>query len=165
MVRLKIGVLLLTSLFVLGALNVSSAQTANQDARGVFGLGAMLGEPTGGTIKYWINPGNAFDVSGGFSLQSDDDHFSMHLGYLRHQYNDIEVVRGLLPYYFGLGGHARMGAHPRAGVRFAAGMTYLFENDPLEIYAEVTPIFELTPGTVVHMNYGVGIRYYPGQLD
>ncbi|MEX0773941.1 MAG: hypothetical protein WEB89_00425 [Balneolales bacterium] len=142
-------------------------QVADQDAEttGIFGIGAMIGEPTGGTVKYWLNPGNAFDASAGLSLQSENNDVSLHLGYLRHQYNDIEVQRGLLPYYLGVGGHARLGDRSRAGFRFAAGLTYLFENDPLEIYTEITPILELTPGTVVHMNYGVGIRYYPGQMD
>ncbi|MEX0780875.1 MAG: hypothetical protein WD491_14050 [Balneolales bacterium] len=139
----------------------------NEDNRGIFGFGGMFGDPSGGTIKYWFNPANALDASAGISFrdESNENNISLHLGYLRHQYNDIDVARGLMPYYFGIGGHARFGDRSKAGVRFASGLTYLFQNDPLEIYAEFTPILELTPSTVVHINYGVGLRYYPGQLD
>ncbi|MEX2640099.1 MAG: hypothetical protein WD266_05410 [Balneolales bacterium] len=139
-------------------------QISAQEARGTLGLGGMFGEPTGATFKYWFNPGNALDASAGFSLYDDADNATLHLGYLRHQYNDIDVQRGLLPYYFGIGGHARVGERSNAGIRVPLGLTYLFENDPLEIFTEIVPVMELTPSTVFHVNYGIGLRYYPGQL-
>lgn len=158
--RLK-SALAVTFIFIFIAMNAASAQ----EARGTLGLGGVLGEPSGATLKLWLNPVNAFDASAAFSLRDDDSNVSLHLGYLRHRYNDIEVRRGLMPYYYGFGGHVRLGDRPRAGVRIALGLSYLFERDPLELFSEITPIVELTPSTVVHINYGVGIRYYPGQLN
>ncbi|MEX0686887.1 MAG: hypothetical protein WD267_04850 [Balneolales bacterium] len=136
-----------------------------QDSRGTFGFGAMAGQPTGGTIKLWFNPRNALDGSFGWSLfEEEDDNVYLHLSYLRHKYNDINVARGLMPYYFGLGGFSRLGDNPISGVRIPFGLTYLFENDPLEIFVEVAPMIELTPSVVARGSYGLGIRYYPGQL-
>lgn len=136
----------------------------DRDAQGTFGLGGILGQPSGATVKYWFNPGNALDITGGLSLYEDDSNVYLHLSYLRHQYNDIDVAVGQMPYYFGIGGFTRFGDNAIAGVRVPLGLSYLFERDPLELFVEAGPMLEFTPGTVVHVSYGVGIRYYPGQM-
>ena len=52
-------------------------------ATGDFGVGAMLGAPTGLSLKYWLTDTSAID--GGLAWHfGDDDRFQIHSDYLYH---------------------------------------------------------------------------------
>ena len=68
------------------------------------GLGIILGEPTGLTMKTWTTDYNAIDVALAYSF-SDKEHFYLHSNYLLHKKSQIE--RHNIPWYWGLGGNIR----------------------------------------------------------
>ena len=89
----------LTAFFTISAISVSHAQQADKDV----GIGFMVGEPTGLSLKSWTGGNNAFDVGLAWSLNNDAVH--LHADYLWHNFdlfNDVEA--GSLPLYYGIGG-------------------------------------------------------------
>lgn len=132
-----------------------------------FGLGIIVGEPTGLSAKAWIGEGSAVDFAAAWSLEGRD-YFQLHADYLRHA-NVIDVNKGFLPFYYGIG--ARMVILEDKfrredeedilfGLRIPLGITYLFAGAPLDIFAELVPVIELFPSTDFDVDGGVGIRYY-----
>lgn len=125
------------------------------------GIGAIFGEPTGLSVKAWIDRYNAIDGALAVSMDGDTN-FHAHVSYLRHEYDVFPVDRGSLPLYYGIGGRfkAESGDTDRVGIRFPVGIAYHFVDLPLEAFGEVAPIFDLTPDTSVRLNAAVGLRFY-----
>lgn len=133
-----------------------------------FGVGVIAGDPTGVSVKKWLHDGNAIDAAAAWSF---DDHgaFQLHADYLWH--HDIpsfsERVYGWMPFYYGVGGRVgfyegnrRHDGETRAGVRIPIGVTYLFENAPLDAFVEVVPILDVAPRTALKLDAAAGIRFY-----
>jgi hypothetical protein len=49
------------------------------------------------------------------------------------------------------------------GIRIPIGISYYFQNDPIEIFFEVVPILDIAPSTSFSGNGGFGLRYYFGK--
>lgn len=126
-----------------------------------FGLGVVLGEPTGISGKYWTGPTTALDggVAWAFGEKSA---LHVHVDHLFHHFNLIKVEKGRLPVYYGLGARVKLEDKSRVGVRVPVGLEYLVDGAPLDIFVEVAPIVELIPATGVSVNGGAGIRYFFG---
>ena len=77
-----------------------------------------------------------------------------------HMYNFIEVEKGKLPVYFGIGGRIKFEDDNRLGVRFPIGLTYEIEKYPLDIFFEIVPVFDVFPDTELNLNGGIGVRYF-----
>ncbi len=158
----------LISKFALGAsatlimLAISTDSHARKDG---FGLGVIIGEPTGPTFKVWTGPKTAIDGAVAWSLDGNED-IHLHMDYLIHDFSIAKVDKGRFPLYYGIGGRIRF--HDRnqddqIGVRIPVGMAYLFPNSPLELFFEVVPIVDLAPSTELDFNGGAGIRFYIGK--
>ncbi len=150
------------SLFIF--ITLMSATILIQDAKsqphdGRLGLGVVIGEPSGITGKYWLNQRAAFAGATAWSFRGNTT-IHMHLDYARHNFEAITVNKGSLAFFYGLGGRILIGDTDRIGVRIPFGLSYNFENDPLEIFLELAPILDLTPGTEFTGNSGLGLRYY-----
>jgi hypothetical protein len=124
-----------------------------------FGLGIILGEPTGISFKAWAGYRSAFIGAAAWSFGNEDS-LHMHLDYVFHNFRLIKLERDFLPVYFGLGVRVKSEKDVRIGVRIPLGLNYMFENAPLDIFVELVPVFDLTPRTDLYFNGGVGIRYY-----
>ena len=124
-----------------------------------FGLGIMLGEPTGISFKKWTGSKTAIDGAVAWSF-SGEDSLHLHADYLVHSFNLIKVERGRLPLYFGLGARLKLGDPSIFGVRIPVGVSYIFEKASLDIFFELVPIFDLAPDTDFKIAGGIGIRYY-----
>ena len=64
----------------------SAVTAAGQDSHKLagespFGLGVMIGEPTGISGKYWLSPANAIDFAVAWSF-ANDANFHLHTDYL-----------------------------------------------------------------------------------
>ena len=138
----------------LGAVKVNAQTNA-----GDFGIGVIIGEPTGISAKYYAGGNNAFDFGVAWSLGRNDN-FHLHADYLVHRFDLIDVERGRFPLYYGIGGRVRTGPGSQVGVRFPIGLSYYFPSDPVEIFFEIVPILDLTPGTDISGNGGLGVRFY-----
>jgi hypothetical protein len=132
--------------------------------RGSFGLGAMLGEPIGGTAKYWFSDKMAVDGGVGYAFE-DQGGCQIHGDALFHKFDLLRADAGDLPVYFGVGGRVKFVDHGdnHAGIRVPVGLSYLMRQQRLEFYVEVAPILDVAPTTTLEWNGGVGIRYYFGR--
>lgn len=129
---------------------------------GKFGVGIILGEPTGASLKYWLNDTMAIDGAFGASSRDDTD-FYMHGDVLWHNFDLIPVSQGRLPLYFGVGGLVRFRDNNRdneVGIRLPVGLSYMFDNAPIDIFAEIAPAIDVTPDTRGEITGGVGVRFW-----
>jgi len=124
-----------------------------------FGLGIILGEPTGISAKKWLDDKSALDGAVAWSLVTPSS-FHLHADYLYHDFNIFNVKKGKLPLYFGIGFRIRIGDEDRIGIRIPVGICYIFEQSPLDIFFELGPVLDLTPATRLRLTSSVGIRYF-----
>ncbi|MEX0680781.1 MAG: hypothetical protein WD097_05320 [Balneolales bacterium] len=123
------------------------------------GIGGILGEPTGVSLAYWTSDSQAFSAGAAWYLRENAS-LHLHVDYLFHRFGIINVNRGSIPLYYGIGGRLRFTNEDQFGIRFPFGIAYHFEDDPLQIFLEIVPVLELIPGTDLAGNSGIGIRYY-----
>lgn len=124
-----------------------------------FGLGIILGEPTGVSAKLWTSGENAFDFAAAWSFQGDG-HLLLQADYVWHIFRLIPVESGRLPFYVGIGGRVVFADDPTIGVRVPLGLDYMFSNAPVDIFVELVPILDLAPSTDFDFGAGIGARYW-----
>ncbi len=131
---------------------------------GRFGIGVILGEPTGLSAKVWLSQKTAVDMGLAYSFDQPAD-FHLHGDFLFHNFDLLPVDNGQLPVYFGVGARVKFErrADTRCGVRFPVGLAYMFANTPVDVFVEVAPIMDFTPKTKLAFNGGVGVRYFFGR--
>jgi len=139
-------------------------------AQDKFGLGLIVGEPTGLSVKYWLDDKQAVDGAVAWSFW-DDDGLSLHADYLWHNYEFLNVgeTDGKVPLYFGGGTRLKFrhneGRHHDDndlvfGLRAPVGISYIFNGKPLDLFAEIAPILDLAPDVDLAFSIAVGVRYY-----
>jgi hypothetical protein len=128
---------------------------------GGFGVGVILGEPTGLSLKCWVTEKTAIDGGVAYSFK-DTTSFHFHSDFLWHNFDLLPVTHGRLAVYYGVGGRVKFerNTDTRAGVRGPIGLAYMFEQAPVDIFVEIAPILDVTPSTKFGINGGVGVRYY-----
>ncbi|MFW6312869.1 MAG: hypothetical protein ACOC2N_03205 [Spirochaetota bacterium] len=146
----KIGVLFVIAAVAL--LLVPASAEAQQ--RSGIGLGFVLGEPSGIAAVSWLGGGNAVDLVGAWSFGGGGS-FYLHADYQYHSW-----VEQPLSAFFGLGGFVQLQDDPVLGVRVPLGITYLFQDLPMDVFVEVAPGMALVPGTDFVIGGGLGLRYY-----
>lgn len=141
------------------SLNYSTVE-AQVNKESTFGAGVVLGEPTGISLKLWTSTSTAIvgGVAWSFSGKSS---LHLHSDYIWHNFSLVEVEEGTLGFYYGIGARVLLSDNKsRLGARVPVGVNYIFSNVPLEIFAEIVPIFDLIPDTKFNGNGGLGIRYF-----
>jgi hypothetical protein len=126
---------------------------------GGFGLGVLLGEPTGVSFKKWFDKTIAIDGAVGWSFYRKDS-LELHTDLLFHTYGLIPVEKGSFPLYYGFGARIKAGDDDRVGIRFPVGLDYLFAKEPFDVFIEFVPVLDLSSSTSLTLNAGVGVRYY-----
>jgi hypothetical protein len=133
-------------------------------AQGNFGMGIILGEPTGVSAKLWLTDRTAVDAAAAWSF-SDEDAFHLHADFLLHNFDLITVEKGRLPIHFGIGGRLKFADDTKLGVRIPVGLTYIFDGAPIDIFFEVVPILDLIPDTEFDANAAIGARFFFGSVN
>ena len=128
---------------------------------GPFGLGIIVGEPTGVSIKYQMNEKNAIDGAVAWSLSGDND-LHLHGDYLMHWYDIITVSKGQLPLYAGLGARVlfRENRDNHIGLRIPVGLAYLFAGSPFDAFVEIVPVLDFAPDTDFDLEGAIGGRFW-----
>jgi hypothetical protein len=128
---------------------------------GSFGVGALLGEPMGASVKMWVNPKVSIDGAAGWSFVEPDG-FQLHGDVLWDVATLFHGQESELPLYVGVGGRVKFveEGDNRAGFRGPVGVSYLLHKQRLELFAEVVPVLDIAPKTTLEWNGGIGIRYY-----
>jgi hypothetical protein len=125
-----------------------------------FGLGIMIGEPTGLNGKGWLTNRTAIDAGLAWSFVHKTS-LHIHVDYLMHSFNVFPQAERL-PLYYGIGGRIRTNEdhNTQLGLRMVGGIEYMFATAPIDIFFEIAPILDLTPKTELNMNAGIGARFY-----
>lgn len=143
------------------------AMVINTNAQKTFGLGFILGEPTGISGKYWMDKTNAIDAAAAWSFRGQSS-FLLQADYLHHYYGIFGgKASGNLPLYIGIGGRLRTKGYKKdkeyetaLGVRVPFGITYIFPTAPLDAFLEIVPVMDIIPGTQFNIDAAIGMRYY-----
>lgn len=160
-------------LFALIILCIAVSESwANPPQGRVFGLGLMIGEPTGLTAKLWTSNDNAFAFSLGNS----------YFGNVRFGIDYIWQLNAfnsrIVDLYAGLGAAIGLGSNIGwwytnknrtwyrednsigMGVRGLIGLNFIPRNLPLEFFGELGLMLGLVPGTFTNFEGAIGFRYY-----
>lgn len=124
-----------------------------------FGLGIILGEPTGFSGKAWTGPDNAVDAGIAWAF-TREGYAHIHLDYLWHFPQAIQAEERFVP-YTGVGGRLGVGGSKgRFGIRFPGGIAYWPRSIPLDVFLEIALIMDFAPATQGSVNGGIGARYF-----
>ncbi len=148
-----------------------TAQASNAQNR-KFGLGVIVGEPTGLSAKLWTSEKNAFDFGLGWSLGGDriskyDGSYNggsrvhFHMDYLWHSFDAISSTERF-PLYYGIGGRINTGAgyNSSTAVRGVLGIAWLPHDTPIDVFIEIVPSLQLSSSTGFAIDAGLGARYF-----
>ena len=124
-----------------------------------FGLGAVIGEPTGISGKLWLSRRSAFDAVVGFSFARETA-LHLQLDYLFHIYDVIDPASGVAAIYIGVGARVKTENETRFGLRVPVGVDYIFEDVPMDIFFEVAPILDVVPDASFRFNVAIGFRFF-----
>ena len=148
---------------VLGLVCVAAVMAAvpSHGAGGNFGLGIIVGEPTGISGKLFVSNTNAVQGALAWSFSGDTD-FHLQADYLFHFDSLIPVKKGKAPVFAGMGGRVKFRENNdnQIGIRIPVGIAYHFAAAPFDIFFEIVPILELAPDTEFSLEGAIGGRFY-----
>lgn len=147
--RLRTRIMILTFILLLAAPLVLSAQ-----GRDAIGLGIMVGEPTGLSAISWLGGGNALDLVAAWSFRGPGS-FYLHADYQFHGF-----VERPMTLFSGLGGFIVLQDDPVLGLRIPLGISFLFQQAPMDLFLELAPGITLAPATDFFVGGGLGFRFY-----
>lgn len=142
------------------------SRPSRTSSSGNTGLGVMFGEPTGLTLKHWLNGSSALQ----FGLTYSFNNYVAVLGdYLWH----FAVHSEVRP-YIGLGAEVFFDSADNSRRRFyrdhtgsvnlaariPLGIEWLPRKAPLGIFGEIVPALGIAPGTYAFLQGDIGIRLY-----
>jgi hypothetical protein len=132
------------------------------------GLGAVIGSPTGLSLKYILAKQSAFSAHAGWSfIGTRGVHLTGDYQYLFPMV--IETAEGAsisdLTPYIATGGRFRFKEEEgtdesefHLGLRIGGGVEYVVSK--LGIFLELVPVVDLIPETVMDFEYGLGFLFY-----
>lgn len=150
----------------------SAAPGATGDAgghpvdKGSFGIGIVLGEPTGISAKLYLEDDTA--IQGALGINFIGSGVQANAEYLFHPWVVQERDLFVLPIYLGPGvrfiqyGGRGVDSHVAIGLRGVIGMLFDFKTQPLDAFVEAGGVLEydFTEDFEVALNIGAGVRYY-----
>jgi hypothetical protein len=145
--------------------------TALPEARtgGPFGLGLVVGAPTGITGKLWTSRTQAWTGALAFSLGNHHDYYNdyyydnavyINVMHTWHDFNLADVGSGELPFYLGVGGRLWAAHHFGLGVRGCGGVSFMPARTPIDIFLEIGVVIDIVEEPGGDVDAGLGVRYY-----
>lgn len=135
-------------------------------AKDRWGLGVMVGAPTGLTVK-WENGDlarrYAWNLVMGWNLSEKNARVLVQVDYLKYRSEFLEIDQKKVDLYYGLG--ARIFSESQRswfGVRLPGGLRYFFRpdlDDEFELFAETALGLMLIDRTEAFIDFAVGVRY------
>jgi hypothetical protein len=159
---------LFVAIVAVGLLTSSGRSQAQSDGRG-FGLGLIIGDPTGVTMKGFLTQDTAIDGAVGFGLLGGED-LHVHADFLWH----FEVQRwdsAALALYLGVGPELGLHFHDdhgpddhghdhvHIGARGPFGLAVMFDA-PFDVFLEVAAGLWLVDKVGFHLDAAIGGRYW-----
>jgi hypothetical protein len=154
-------------LAVVSTILLALAASGARAQGGPFGLGLIIGSPTGLSGKLYLDRRNAIDFALGAAFLSSRG-LHAHVDYLWHPVMLTEDAAFFMPLYFGVG--ARILDHDHGandddfhlGARVPVGILFDFRTVPLDVFLEIALIVDLVTdhGDHIDLNAALGARYY-----
>lgn len=154
---------------LIGSLFTSTSHA--KDSR--FGLGVIIGDPTGLSAKLWLDRAHAIDFGLAYSWDQDVLTFADFLWQFPRAFGSSSQFVSQLTPYVGVGGlieffsyghyygpFYRGDSYTAAGVRVPLGIEWNPTHPPLGVIVELVPGIYVIPGTAGFIGADVGIRYY-----
>lgn len=134
--------------------------------KGTFGIGIVLGEPTGISAKLYLSDDTAIQAAVGINFIGSG--VQGNAEYLLHPWILQERDLFVLPVYLGPGlrfiqyGGRGVDSHVAIGLRAVVGMLFDFKEQPLDAFVEVGGVveYDFTEELELALNIGAGVRYY-----
>ena len=125
-----------------------------------FGLGIILGEPTGLSAKFWTSAETAIDLGLGYSFTSSNSIIDFYGDYVFHNSNMLKSQETFVVYY-GPGASLKINENnSRLGIRGVIGILWLPAGTSFDLFVEAAPILDIIPETKFDFAGGVGGRFY-----
>lgn len=143
----------------------SVAQTAGVGLGGQIGVSNAGPNPVGLTLKTWTSDQQAFQAATSFVISDDDAGLSYWIiqgDYLFHNFEQVAVGDGLMALYVGPGLQITFieNADPNIALRAPLGVSYMFGDAPIDVFAEVAPTLQLEQAPQLRFDGAIGFRYY-----
>lgn len=146
---------------------VCCASRAEAQVERHFGLGLIVGHPTGLSLKGYLTPDTAIDGAIGFGEATR--HIHLHADYLWH-FDVQHWEASKLQLYLGLGPELEFHAHPSRGAsdsrtdffigaRAPFGFSLMF-GPPFDVFAELAAGVWFLKDPRVHVDAALGGRYW-----
>jgi hypothetical protein len=149
-------------------LATSGAARAEDIEKGSFGIGLIIGEPTGVSARLYLKDDQAVQAAVGSAFVGGG--LQVHADYCFHPWILSERDTYTMPVYFGPGARliryddGRDDHFYALGLRAVAGAVFDFKNVPLDVFLEIAGVAEYgfadDEGFGLSLNGGAGIRYY-----
>lgn len=131
-----------------------------------FGLGLIIGDPTGVTMKGFLTPETAIDGAVGFSLLHGND-LALHADFLWH-FPIKQWPNAALDLYLGVGpalgfhdhGHRDDHNDVRIGARAPFGLAVMFNPARFDVFLEVAAKLWLVEDVHFNLDAAIGGRYW-----
>ncbi|MBA3451989.1 MAG: hypothetical protein H0T42_02695 [Deltaproteobacteria bacterium] len=147
-------------------IEVAAAEGSRAGDKGTFGIGIILGEPTGISAKLYLQDDQALQAGLGFAFISSGIH--LHVDYVFHPWILQSRDSFVLPVYLGPG--VRLINREKSGdkqafalgLRGVVGLLFDFKTVPIDAFVEVAGVFEIEfdDGPGLDINAAAGARYY-----
>ena len=135
-----------------------------------FGIGLLLGNPSGLCAKYYFDRWNALAGAAGYWSGPRVLYLRLHLDYLYHPGSLVATPDIDLRFYFGGGlkfasvtqekPNDNPASYGALGVRAPLGLLLNFKGAPLDVFAELAPATYFLPAYYPDLDFGVGARYF-----
>lgn len=143
------------------ALGTSQARAADSSFKpeNGFGIGFVLGVPTGITASLPLGPTNAVNATIGYDLNGPTNLYA-HADYVWFLRDFAPLEGGRLAFYYGPGAFSEISRDAALGVRAVAGLEYRLDAHPLQFFLEIAPGMTVLPETRAESGAGLGLRFF-----
>jgi hypothetical protein len=120
-----------------------------------YGLGLIIFDPTGLTVKTWLKKSGAIDGAVGWSAM-EGHQLHIHADYLFYGVRIASDQNVEFSFYLGVGGKIIFQDHDSAWFRVPLGIDFFTKKSPLNIFIEIVPSFNFNE---IDLYGAIGIRY------
>lgn len=143
----------------------SHAQSAGLGLGGQIGVSNAGANPVGLTLKTWTTDRQAVQAATSFVISDNEagvSYWVLQADYIFHDFEQVAVGDGLMALYVGPGLQLTFieNADTDVALRAPLGVSYMFGDAPIDVFAEVAPTLQLADAAQLRFDGAIGFRYY-----
>ena len=127
------------------------------------GVGVVVGSPNGFTVRHWMDEGNSFEGSAGWSISGS--RFQVNANYLYTISDAFKIQEASFDVFFGGGlsfrtKSGRQNGEVVFGPRLPVGVSYEFTDPNIEVFVQGALNVGVIPSSDVYADANLGVRFY-----